>query len=245
MQSSLRAPARPFTSSRAAAAPRRAAVATRAAATKGGVDLARWKAIGISIGNLKDSQGGRATRNVDGTIYEITYDAAADKIGVLDRARGVSYPAMVGEDARIRIDLQSPSAPAAGGAISVDALAAVLRGDQPAAEVTNCRAAMVGFLGIALTEVATGRSGLEQLGSAGGVAAAVALSALTLAASVAPALAGAVPLARVFPDDNDPHADRRLPYYFSSLAEKVNGRAAMIGIVGLLATEASKHSAVF
>lgn len=38
-------------------------------------------------------QGGETTRNIDGVVYYISYDKAADDIVVVDRKLGVRYPA--------------------------------------------------------------------------------------------------------------------------------------------------------
>ena len=70
-----------------------------------------------------------------------------------------------------------------------------------------------------------------------GAAGAAALALLLTAASVAPALAGRVPVQKVLPSENDPYADGPLPYTWSPLAEKINGRLAMLGIAALLVTE--------
>lgn len=44
-----------------------------------------WKSLNITKASLIDSQGGKATRNIDGVVYDISYDAAADSILVIDR----------------------------------------------------------------------------------------------------------------------------------------------------------------
>ena len=58
---------------------------------------------------------------------------------------------------------------------------------RPGTEIINGRAAMVGFLGIAVNEIATGKSAWAQMGS-GGFFTALLLMAAVSAASVAPAL---------------------------------------------------------
>ncbi len=95
----------------------------------------------------------------------------------------------------------------------------------------------VGFLGIAVTEVLTNQSALQQLTSPTGVAAAVAAGVLTFAASVAPAVAGRVPAVKVVANENDSFADGPLPYTWNALAEKLNGRVAMVGLLGLILAE--------
>ena len=58
---------------------------------------------------------------------------------------------------------------------------------RPGIEIVNGRAAMVGFLGIALNELATGKSAWAQMGS-GGLLTGLLLMGAVSAASVAPAL---------------------------------------------------------
>ena len=58
---------------------------------------------------------------------------------------------------------------------------------RPGTEIINGRAARVGFLGIAVNEIATGKSAWAQMGS-GGFFTALLLMAAVSAASVAPAL---------------------------------------------------------
>lgn len=58
---------------------------------------------------------------------------------------------------------------------------------RPGVEVINGRAAMLGFMGVAVTELATGKSAWVQMGSGGLVTALLLLGAVS-AASVAPAL---------------------------------------------------------
>jgi hypothetical protein len=113
----------------------------------------------------------------------------------------------------------------------------VLRGDSLGAELVNGRAAMVAFVACAVGELATGTSTVQQLASPAGAALAAALSIAVMAASVAPAVTGKVPAQQLFPLDNDPYADRLLPYFWSGLAEKINGRAAMVGMAALIINE--------
>lgn len=217
-------------------APLRVAASATTTATKPKVDLKLWKSLNITKASLVDSQGGKATRNIDGAVYDISYDSAGDSIVVVNRRAGLSYPAAVDEFNRIRINADA-AVPHAVPGFSADALGPVLRADAPGAELVNGRAAMLGFLGVVAVEVATGQAALQQLASPAGAAAAAAAALLTLAASVAPAVAGKVPASRVLPDENDAFADGPLPYTWSPLAEKVNARVAMLGLMGLVLVE--------
>jgi hypothetical protein len=78
------------------------------------LDLSRWRALNVTKMNLIDSQGGRTTRNIDGAVYDISYEAGSDAIVVVDKAKGLRYPAKVGDDNRVRIDLEAGEAVAVG-----------------------------------------------------------------------------------------------------------------------------------
>lgn len=121
----------------------------------------------------------------------------------------------------------------------------VLRGDSIGAELVNGRTAMVAFLACAIKELATGTSTVEQLSTPAGAALAIVVSTAVLAASVAPAATGKVAAQQLFPQDNDPYADRLLPAVWNGLAEKINGRVAMVGMAGLIITELVRGTAVF
>ncbi len=55
------------------------------------------KALNITQGSLA-SWGGRTTKNIDGTLYDITLNSD-DSVTVVNRAQQIQYPAIVGEDA--------------------------------------------------------------------------------------------------------------------------------------------------
>lgn len=205
-------------------------------ATIAKLDLRKWLALNVTRANLIESQGGRTTRNIDGVVYEITYNPSEDRITVADMQRGLSYPVAVGEDLRIRINPEAPE-PIAVSGFAFEPLQQVLKGDSPGAEAINGRAAMIGFLACALYEIVTGVSVAQQLGSPVGAGIAAIVSTSITLASVAPAIAGKVPAQNVFPSENDSYADRLLPYVWNPLAEKLNGRVAIIGFAGLVINE--------
>ncbi|KAG2452006.1 hypothetical protein HYH02_003048 [Chlamydomonas schloesseri] len=199
-------------------------------------DTKKWMPINLTKNNLVGAQGGETTRNIDGEVYYVSYDAAKDDVIVINRRLGVRYPAAIDDQNRVRINTEAPK-PAAVAGFSPDAFRPVLKGDSEGAEVINGRVAMVGFLGIAATELLTGASALSQLGSSTGAAAAAAAGLLTLAASIAPAVAGRVPAGQVVASDSGSFEDGPLPYFWTPLAEKINGRVAMVGTLGLILTE--------
>ncbi|EFJ41442.1 hypothetical protein VOLCADRAFT_107717 [Volvox carteri f. nagariensis] len=199
-------------------------------------DLKLWKPINLTKNNLVGAQGGETTRNIDGVVYYVSYDTTKDDIVVVDRKLGVRFPAAIDDQNRVRIDTSNPMPHAVAG-FSVETYQPILRANAPSAETINGRVAMVGFLGIAAVEVLSGQSALQQLTSSTGAAAAVATGLLTLAASIAPAVAGRVPAAKVVANENDSFPDGPLPYTWNALAEKLNGRVAMVGTLGLILVE--------
>jgi hypothetical protein len=83
---------------------------------------------------------------------------------------------------------------------------------------------MVSFFAIAAVELASGQRLVEQAASPAGAAGAAALTLAVTAASLAPALTGRVPATRVFPSTDDSVPDGPLPYFWTALAETINGR---------------------
>lgn len=103
---------------------------------------------------------------------------------------------------------------------------------------------MIAVLGLLGVEATTHTPVVQQLLSVQGAAAAAALSVAVIAASVAPVLAGKASPANVFPTANDSYANSQLPYYFTYLAEVINGRLAMLGIAGIVAQELVRGGSV-
>lgn len=195
------------------------------------------KALNLTKSSLTGAQQGSATRNVDGIVYSIKYDADSDKIQIFDRVNRIEYDADVGEKDN-RIALVWESGRPMQGPPSFEQIQSILRADAPGAELINGRLAMVSFLGLTGVKIVSGQEFASQLTSVYGLAGAVGLAAFVMAASLAPAFTGKISVDKVFPSSIDPYSDRQLPYYFTPLAEVINGRAAMTGIVGTLITEA-------
>jgi len=98
----------------------------------------------------------------------------------------------------------------------------------PAPELINSRLAMLGFVAAVAAEISSDEPVLQQWASEPTL---IALTfALVAAASFPPLLAGR-------------SGDKLGP--FTPEAEKLNGRAAMIGFAALLIAEGVKHSALF
>ena len=55
------------------------------------------------------------------------------------------------------------------------------------------------------------------------------LDAATIAASVAPVALNKVTLEKCFPSETGKYADELLPTFWTPVAEKLNGRVAMVG----------------
>ena len=103
---------------------------------------------------------------------------------------------------------------------------------------------MVGFAGIAVTELKTGQSALEQLPGALPTVAALAI-ALTFAGLV-PKFATGVSLGELLAVTDKPGAmGEGIAAVWTAWNEKVVGRTAMLGIAGLMATEAFLGHALF
>ena len=145
----------------------------------------------------------------------MSYDAASDSVVVEDTVKGLRFPSAVGarprraaprapralltrargragKDSIIRFDPASPAPTGLNALLSeggFEQLAAALRlgALSPATECINSRAAMIGFLGVFLNEIATGRSAWSQIGH-GGFFSAIFLLGAVSAASVAPLL---------------------------------------------------------
>ena len=109
----------------------------------------------------------------------------------------------------------------------------------PAPEVINGRSAMLGFLAALGAELATQDSIFKQLGE-GGLGGMLFVFAAVTAASFAPVLRGKSSdeafLKNSKPEEFGP---------FNAQAEMLNGRAAMMGLLFLLAAEASQGKAFF
>lgn len=209
---------------------------TRASAATAGTEQRTLKALNITRSTLIDSNGGRAVRNVDGDIYEVVYVAENDSVKVLCKSQQLEYATEVGKDNRISIVLESAT-PMAGGAPSFAQLQSLLKFQGPGPEAINGRLAMVSFLGIAAVEVATGQPILAQVATPAGAAAAAGLAVAVSAASLAPLLLGKVKPGDAFPTPNDSYPNRQLPYFWTALAETINGRVAMVALAALLVEE--------
>lgn len=142
---------------------------------------------------------------------------------MLNKDARLQYAAEVGKDNRISVLLDTAT-PMAGGPPSFEQLQALLKGGQPATEALNGRLAMLAVLGAAGVELATGRTLLEQAATPAGAAAAGGLALFVTAASLAPVLLGRVLPAAAVPTENDSYPDSQLPYFWTGLAETINGR---------------------
>ena len=130
------------------------------------------------------------------------------------------------------------AAPAAPEAEGLDFFK-IMGAGGPAPEVINGRAAMVGFLAAVGAELATQDSIFKQLGE-GGLGGMLFVFAAVSAASFAPIFNGKSAqetfLKGSTPEEFGP---------FNAQAEMLNGRAAMMGLLFLLAAEASQGQAFF
>ncbi len=200
-------------------------------------------ALNITKNSLINSQDGQTTRNVDGEIYRIKYVADDDTVLVENRKAGQQYVALITKDNRILIDLEEGT-PLAVGMGSFEDWQRVFKFDGTGPELVTARVAMLSIVGLLGVEATTHTPVVQQLLSVQGAVGAVAVSVAVIAASVAPVLAGKASPATVFPTANDSYANRQLPYYFTYLAEVINGRLAMLGIAGIIAQELVRGGSV-
>ena len=92
---------------------------------------------------------------------------------------------------------------------------------------------MVGFVA-AMGAEATGHSVASQVFSPGGILAAAFIGAFTVAASCAPVALNKVTIDKCFPDENASYPDELLPTVWTPIAEKLNGRVAMVAFTVML-----------
>jgi hypothetical protein len=125
-----------------------------------------------------------------------------------------------GADQIVRYDPGHPSPMKPVGGL--DGLAALQLGSlSVAAETINCRAAMVGVLGVVLDDRSLG----QQVFSGSLISAALVIAFVT-AASLAPFVAGISDADELFPNELDAYANQRLPDFWTPTAERLNGRIA-------------------
>lgn len=119
--------------------------------------------------------------------------------------------------------------------------------DGPAPERVNGRIAMVSFVGIALTELSTHDTVLEQLSANWGSA--LFLSVLLALGTIMPKFISGMPLREL----NNAATKESLAgegaqaylAYFDQWTEKIVGRTAMLGITGMTIVEVFKGSSIF
>ena len=214
-------------------------VATRASARSAVVRVAAdaegsgFKSMNVTKPNIVNNLDGETTRNIDGKVYTIT--VKGDDVTVKDKF-GQMYPARVNKASIIEADLTGSVAGANTMTIAGMTLALTpdqVTGFQERTEIINGRAAMIGFVAAMGAEM-TGHSVASQVFSFGGFTSALLIAAATTAASVAPVALNKVTIEECFPDENASYPDELLPTFWTPIAEKLNGRVAMVGFTLML-----------
>lgn len=209
---------------------------TRAAVVRVSADAEEskgWKSVNVTKPNLVNNLDGTTTRNIDGKVY--TVSCVGDEVTVKDKF-GQMYPARVNKASIIEADLSNSVAGAASTSIAGFNIALtpdMVTGMQTRTEIINGRAAMVGIVA-ALGAELTGHSVRDQVFSPGGFFSLLLIAALTVAASCAPAALNKVTIDECFPDENAAYPDELLPTTWTPIAEKLNGRVAMVAFAFML-----------
>ena len=218
---------------RARAVSTRAARAAVVRVAADGEESSGYKSMNVTKPNIVNNLDGETTRNIDGKVYTIT--VKGDEVTVKDKF-GQVFPARVNKSAIIEADLSNSVAGA--NTMSIGGMNFALTPDQVTGfqqrtETINGRAAMVGFVAAMGAEL-TGHSVAEQVFSPGGFLAAAFIGAATVAASVAPVTLNKVTIDECFPSEQASYPDELLPTVWTPIAEKINGRVAMVAFTLML-----------
>ena len=218
-----------LSSARSASVARRA---SRAAVVRVAAD-GEFKSMNVTKPNIVNNLDGETTRNIDGKVYTIT--VKGDEVTVKDKF-GQMYPTRVNKSSIIEADLAGSVAGA--NTMSIAGMNFALTPDQVTGfqertEIINGRAAMVGFVAAMGAEL-TGHSVASQVFSAGGFFSALLIGAAATAASVAPVALNKVTIDECFPDENASYSEELLPTFWTPIAEKLNGRVAMVAFTIML-----------
>ena len=206
--------------------------ASRSAVVRVAAD-GEFKSMNVTKPNIVNNLDGETTRNIDGKVYTIT--VKGDEVTVKDKF-GQMYPARVNKAAIIEADLAGSVAGA--NTMSIAGMNFALTPDQVTGfqertEIINGRAAMVGFVAAMGAEL-TGHSVASQVFSPGGFFSALLIGAAATAASVAPVALNKVTIDECFPDESAAYTEELLPTFWTPIAEKLNGRVAMVAFTVML-----------
>eukprot|EP00227_Mantoniella_beaufortii_P013635 CAMPEP_0197577740 /NCGR_PEP_ID=MMETSP1326-20131121/2252_1 /TAXON_ID=1155430 /ORGANISM="Genus nov. species nov., Strain RCC2288" /LENGTH=283 /DNA_ID=CAMNT_0043140845 /DNA_START=309 /DNA_END=1159 /DNA_ORIENTATION=- len=192
-----------------------------------------WKSMNVTKPNLVQNLDGQTTRNIDGKVYTITVEG--DGVTVKDKF-GQMFSARVNSSAIVEADLENSVAGASSmsvGGMNFAISPEQVTGMKGYTELINGRAAMVGIVAAMGAEL-TGHSVASQVFSPGGFLSLLLINAATIAASVAPVALNKVTLEKCFPSEKGKYGDELLPTFWTPVAEKLNGRVAMVAFALML-----------
>lgn len=195
-----------------------------------------WLSLPLTKSTLAELQGITLNKTVNGNTWSVSYDCDQDVLIVIDKSRSLRYPAIFGDDNRVRVDINN-AIPFASPGLHLSVLGEVLRADASGAELLNGRAAMVGIVAGLAGEYQNQEVLARQLFSQDGASLAVIAGVAVLAASIAPAIVGRLPVQKTFPAPEYPYPTTEVPNVWTYEAELLNGRLAMIGFFGLMMAE--------
>lgn len=67
------------------------------------LDTRSWVSMGLTKATLTELQGIQLNKTVNGNTWSVSYDVDGDELLVVDKSRGLRYPAVFGDDNRVKV----------------------------------------------------------------------------------------------------------------------------------------------